>query len=105
MAEVGLSMPYEARYASSTFAYTAPSSCTCTLSRVIAVCGWIGNVVSLSERLYATLSMNGIAKFSPGEALQRSEAPLSGACQLCAGMAAAHMRWNLPKRSIDHSSA
>ena len=74
MAEVGLSMPYEARYASSTFAYTAPSSCTCTLSRVIAVCGWIGNVVSLSERLYATLSMNGIAKFSPGEALQRSEA-------------------------------
>ena len=76
MAEVGLSIPYEARYASSTFAYTAPSSCTCTLSRVIAVCGWIGNVVSLSERLYATLSMNGIAKFSPGEALQRSEAPL-----------------------------
>ena len=76
-------MPYEALYESWTRAYTAPSRRTCTLSFVIAVCGWIGIVVSFMLRLYAMLSTNGIAKLSPG----------------CA------MYANLPKRSIIHSSA
>ncbi len=49
----------------------------------MAVCGWMGMVFSLSDRLYAIFSMNGIEKLSPGVAVREYR----------------------PKRSICHSSA
>mmetsp|Transcript_47581 Transcript_47581/g.94393 ORF Transcript_47581/g.94393 Transcript_47581/m.94393 type:complete len:246 (+) Transcript_47581:359-1096(+) len=47
----GSSMPYDALYESTTLQYTAPSSETCTLSLVMAVCGWMAMDPSLRDRL------------------------------------------------------
>ena len=60
------STPYDAFSASVTRTYSTPSIWMVTLSLVMALWPATGTAISLSEWAYATLSTNGMRRFSPG---------------------------------------
>ena len=49
IAKMKSEMPYDARSAFNTFKYRMPSTCTCTLSRVMQTCAGMSTARSLSE--------------------------------------------------------